>query len=281
MFNYWTEGGFIAYGQRPDPNTGKTPLQLYMDGRAQAAYEPEVFNKWQSIMGGTSVAEQITRAARTRGRSLLTIEEYETIGKALTEKLRKDDVWAILMPTNVKAEIILNSLEVHPDWAVVFYNDKQKLLVDIKTEQGSALYSGIGSGATKFPDEFSKRLTIAHDILARKSAPEELRKAGLENAIAAVQLNSTRSAIMEVLAAGKFFTPVVASFCKQYVDDFIKNSQLYKKENGYLHRIAAAARADSFLLKVIRDPEEKAKYERQLRSWAEEAKKINEDMVVW
>ena len=38
VFNYWTEGGFVAYGQIPDPNTGKTPLQLYMDGRAQAAY---------------------------------------------------------------------------------------------------------------------------------------------------------------------------------------------------------------------------------------------------
>ena len=37
MFNYWTEGGFIAWAQQPDSNTGKTPLQLFIDGRAQAA----------------------------------------------------------------------------------------------------------------------------------------------------------------------------------------------------------------------------------------------------
>jgi hypothetical protein len=37
MLNYWTEGGFIAWAQEPDPDTGRTPLQLYMDGRAQAA----------------------------------------------------------------------------------------------------------------------------------------------------------------------------------------------------------------------------------------------------
>ena len=33
MFNYWTEGGFIASAQQPDLNTGRTPLQLFMDGR--------------------------------------------------------------------------------------------------------------------------------------------------------------------------------------------------------------------------------------------------------
>ncbi|MHC4221959.1 MAG: hypothetical protein ACYST9_06015, partial [Planctomycetota bacterium] len=37
MFNAWTEGGFIALSQEPDPETGRTPLQLFMDGRAQAA----------------------------------------------------------------------------------------------------------------------------------------------------------------------------------------------------------------------------------------------------
>ena len=35
MFNYWTEGGFIAWGQDPDPKTGRIPLQLFMDGRAR------------------------------------------------------------------------------------------------------------------------------------------------------------------------------------------------------------------------------------------------------
>ena len=52
MFNYWTEGGFIAWGQDPDPNTGKTPLQLFMDGRAQAAYDRRAYDLWANIMFG-------------------------------------------------------------------------------------------------------------------------------------------------------------------------------------------------------------------------------------
>ncbi|HUT57584.1 MAG TPA: hypothetical protein VNA25_07005, partial [Phycisphaerae bacterium] len=52
MLNYWTEGGFIAWGQEPDPNTGRTPLQLFMDGRAQAAYNRKAFDVWTYIMAG-------------------------------------------------------------------------------------------------------------------------------------------------------------------------------------------------------------------------------------
>jgi hypothetical protein len=278
MFNYWTEGGFIAYGQQPDPNTGKTPLQLFMDGRAQAAYEPEAFLRWQEIMSGTETGDRIIRAASARGRSTLTAEEHLIIGNALTKEFNNEKVWAVLMPLNVKAEKVLNSLEVHPDWALVFYNDKQKLLVNIKTEQGSALLRGIAEGTTKFPDEFSKRLTIAHGLLSNSMTPEGV-EAGLKNAIAAMQLNPTQVSMLEVLSARESHGPVVASFCKHYADDFIENKKLYEKKDGYLHRMAVAAQAGNFLIRVIPSQEEKAKYEEQLRSWSEEARRINEDMM--
>ncbi|GAJ06076.1 unnamed protein product, partial [marine sediment metagenome] len=70
MFNYWTEGGFIGWGQEPDPNTGFTPLQLFMDGRAQAAYDRKAFDVWTHIMGGGLVTGQIVARARARGQSL-------------------------------------------------------------------------------------------------------------------------------------------------------------------------------------------------------------------
>ena len=56
MFNYWTEGGFIAWGQEPDPETGRTPLQLFMDGRAQAAYDVKVFDDLVGYFLGWAVA---------------------------------------------------------------------------------------------------------------------------------------------------------------------------------------------------------------------------------
>lgn len=279
MFNYWTEGGFIAYGQHPDPNTGKTPLQLFMDGRAQAAYEPKAFRRWQEIMAGTAAGDQIALAAKARGRGL-TNREYMAIGNLITEELRKDDVWVVLMPLNVRGEDkILSSLEIHPDWAIVFYNDKQKIIVDIKTHQGAALYSGMGNGTTKYPNEFSRRLTLAHNLLSRRPAQQAVQQVGLENAVVAMQLNPSQEAMIEVLAARETLGEEVFAFCKHYVNDFIENKDTYAKEDGYLKRIASAAQADSFVVRTIADGQQKFKYEEQLSEWAKEARKINQDYV--
>ena len=35
VFNHWTEGGAVAFGQEPDEKTGEIPLKLFMDGRAK------------------------------------------------------------------------------------------------------------------------------------------------------------------------------------------------------------------------------------------------------
>jgi hypothetical protein len=279
MFNYWTEGGFIAYGQHPDPNTGKTPLQLYMDGRAQAAYTPAAFKRWQELMAGTSTGDQIARAAQERKR-MLTEKEYLAIGKLLAEELRKDNVWVVLMPLNVRgADRILTSLEVHPDWALVFYNDKQKILVDIRSPQGAALFSGMGDGKTKYPDEFSKRLSIAHSLLSSGPAHKDLQKAGLENAIVAMELNPSQGAMIEVFSGSQSFGPAVFSFCKQYVEDFIKNKPQYEKEDGYLKRIATAIQASSFLAKSTSNRQERADFVERIEKWSQEAKDISRDYM--
>ena len=67
MFNYWTEGGFIAWGQDPDPETGRIPLQLFMDGRAQAAYDVNAFDLWTDIMSGGPAATPALLAAQAAG----------------------------------------------------------------------------------------------------------------------------------------------------------------------------------------------------------------------
>ncbi len=96
MFNYWTEGGFIAWGQQPDPNTGKTPLQLFMDGRAQAAYERESYETWANIMSGGPTAKQ----ARIR-KHKLNSKDYLKIGNWISAQLRAHDVWTVFnVPVN-------------------------------------------------------------------------------------------------------------------------------------------------------------------------------------
>jgi hypothetical protein len=274
MFNYWTEGGFIAYGQNPDPNTGKTPLQLFMDGRAQAAYQPEAFTRWNNIMNGTPRGAQIVESARVRGRGV-TDEEYKQIGYFLSDALRKENVWVVLMPLDPKADVIINSLEHNPEWALVFCNDKQRLYVDTETDKGRALYAGIADGTTKFPNEFSRDLTMASDIL-RRPASAEAAKTGLEDAVAALKLNPSRFAIAEILSVPRELKPAAASICYQFVKDFVDKKSTYLKQDGYANRYSAAAQAAGFLYQISAEQKDKDKYRQYLRSWQQEMSEVNE-----
>jgi len=49
VFNEWTNGGFIAFHQKPNPETGQPPCKVFMDGRSQAAYKVEHFDYWRTI----------------------------------------------------------------------------------------------------------------------------------------------------------------------------------------------------------------------------------------
>jgi hypothetical protein len=179
MFNYWTEGGFIAFGQEPDPNTGRTPLQLFMDGRAQAAYDRRAFDLWSYIMAGGppgSTGQQIIQAATMRARAarknikeILTGDDYRNIGQSIGQALKERDVWVVLMPFGQFDSIFVKALQRNGDWFVVFLNNKQKLFVDITTPQGKAIFENMDD-KTVYPDDFSKSLALAHKKLL--SVPE-------------------------------------------------------------------------------------------------------------
>jgi hypothetical protein len=246
MFNYWTEGGFIAWGQEPDPDTGRTPLQLYMDGRAQAAYEPEVYQDWSNIMAGGPTV-QIARIRRQK-------VDYAGVGRWIGDELKKRDVWVVLMPLSdpkVYNGPFVKGLERNGDWQLAFYNNKQKLYVDRTTSQGRELLEGIFNGKTRYPDDFSRNFIIAHNMLFFGSG-EDAKKHGLEFAIKAFEANPSQAPMREIIFASKFpeLRPRINAFCKDYFDDFAKNKDLYAKQDGYLHRIWAVLIATDYLQKV-------------------------------
>jgi len=145
MFNYWTEGGFIAWGQDPDPETGKTPLQLFMDGRAQAAYEPKTYRLWSEIMFGGPIV-QITKTRRQK----FTSAKYAEIGKWLDKKLKDHNVWVVLMPAKEFNGHFVRGIERHRDWLLIFSNNKMKLFVDSSTPQAKELIERV-----VYPDDFT------------------------------------------------------------------------------------------------------------------------------
>jgi hypothetical protein len=237
MFNYWTEGGFIAWGQTPDPNTGKTPLKLFMDGRAQAAYNYDAYIEWQDIMSCGITG----RILATTGRQP-TANDLEQIANFIDEQLRKKNVWVVLMPSNQFGEPFVRALDFSPYWQVVFINDNQKLFVDVRTERGRELFDGVETGATKYPDKYSEELVKAHNRLYL-GANAAVRQQGLEYAIDALQLRPSISPAHLIRLYYQRFPelqPRIAAFYKSYLEDFEQNKKTYENQDGLHHRIIAA-----------------------------------------
>ena len=268
MFNYWTEGGFIAYGQQPDPNTGKTPLRLFMDGRAQAAYEPAAYERWAQIMSGGPTVHN----ARIR-RHKLTAADYTKIGRWIGEQLKKHNVWVVLMPFNQCDKPFVKGLEYNPDWRLIFFNNKQKLFADTTTPQGKKLLEDMLNNKIIYPDDFSRNLIIAHNMLlfGRDSA---VKKQGLDFAIEAFKLNPSPLPMQQILLASRYpeLRGYINKFCENYLDDFAKNENRYFKQDGYRNRTVAALFASDYLRKSA----EGQKNDKLAKLYSDKKKKYND-----
>ena len=236
MFNYWTEGGFIAYGQTPDPNTGKTPLQLFMDGRAQAAYQYKSFEEWSAIMsGGPSVYIANMRKKR------LDKNDYIEIGKYVDSRLKEHNVWIVLMPIGEFDSPFVVGIEYNNDWFLAYQDEQQKLWVDSTTPQGKKLMQDIFSGEAKFPTEFSCNLVLAYNYIFRN--PDiEAKKKGLALAVLALEQHPSQPPIRIMMFAARFpeLSPSVIDAVQKYYNDFLKNKDQLITHDGYRNRAVAA-----------------------------------------
>ncbi|UCE49697.1 MAG: hypothetical protein JSW47_06025, partial [Phycisphaerales bacterium] len=273
MFNYWTEGGFIAWGQQPDPNTGRTPLQLFMDGRAQAAYDRNTFDVWSYIMAGGEITHQILERIRTR-RDKIAADDYKLIGDWMDEQMKapENDAWVVMMPAVVfggsrdKGSFhAIKALERHRDWRLVFLNNRQKILVDITTQQGKELFDGIFTGDTIYPDEYHKNLILSHCWLLHGSSLADKRK-GFEYAKTAFELTPSPTPLFEVLAYGAFpqLKAEVDAFCRAYLDRFDANQTTWSSQDGYRLKTQAA----HLIAAHFKDVARAAKYDLELRQIA-------------
>jgi hypothetical protein len=248
MFNYWTEGGFIAWGQVPDPNTGRTPLQLFMDGRAQAAYEPDVYKTWLGIMSGGPYA-QIAAYRKT-------LPDYVKVGHWIDEQLKKFDVWVVLIPladVDVYNGPLVKGLESIPNvWPIVYLGDTQKIYVDVTTPQGKELFDDIFTGKTLYPSAFTRDLMVSYHMIAPYLNYD--RKEGLEFAFSSFNLHKSQSAMQVIIQASRYpeLRPAVAGFCRNYFDDFVRNQDHYMSHDGSLHKTWAAIIAGHYLLQIER-----------------------------
>jgi len=245
MFNYWTEGGIIAWGQEPDPNTGHTPLQLFMDGRAQAAYNRRTFDLWTMIMSGGPTVSNATQKARLLGKEIedvLTVGDYKKIGVWVSEQLRGQDVWLVLMPAGQFSTPFTKGLDyISYDWPLVLLNNKEKIFVDVNSPQGKQLFYGVNTGQTLYPDDFHKNLVLGHTYLLQADLTTRIK--GFDFVKKAFEENRSPAPMLEMIliaARTQELIPQVTEFCKGWVDDFEKNKDKYRAQNGYRLKLEAA-----------------------------------------
>jgi hypothetical protein len=247
MFNYWTEGGFIALGQEPDPNTGRTPLQLFMDGRAQAAYNRSTFDLWSHIMAGGQITGMTLQRTEARGQPV-TASDYVKIGQYMDEQMQAYNIWVVLMPAVVFGDAdrkssyhAIKGIEYNPNWRLVFLSRRQKLFVDIRTPRGKELFEGILTGQTLYPDDYHRNLILARTYFL--FLPELAdRKRGLDYAVEAFKLNQSPTPMLEIMAFGAKYPnlkPEVDEICGAYEQEFTQNHELWAQQDGYRLRLEA------------------------------------------
>lgn len=248
MMNYWTEGGFIAWGQAPDPNTGKTPLQLFMDGRAQAAYNIQAFDQWSYIWAGGAPVEEILTSGRKIGS-----EDYPKIGQWISQKLRSYGVWVALVPAQQFDSMFARGLEASGQWPAVYIDNKQKLYVDIDSPRGRELFEGVLTGKTIYPDEFLNHLNLAFQMLVYETS-EKAKQEGLDHAMTAYRLQPTPMPMLLILGpAGRVeqLRPQIKAFCEEICRDFEANIKKYRKQHGFRARLEAVRMASEWLAAAV------------------------------
>jgi hypothetical protein len=254
VFNYWTEGGAVAFGQIPDPENGKIPLKLFMDGRAQAAYDHDIFRLWQNIHAGGSIARQAMMKDKK-----ITPERMKEVGAWIDEQLQKYDVWVALMPKSQESSTFMRGLIQRANWKTAYLDNTQHLLVNIETPQGKQLIDKILKDEAVFPDAYSKSITTSTAIFEnnyrdRTKDLYPMSKAAFKNR----PDPSSTLPMIEIAKRIPGLRTMITADLQASVDDFVQHKDDYQKQDGYLLRLSSAEISARFLSQLL--PEQKKEF---------------------
>lgn len=258
VFNYWTEGGAVALGQDPDPVTGEIPLKLFMDGRAQAAYNHDKFKLWQTVFAGGASGQKASQAFKGMQDLALagkqTTADYQKLQKVYAEnldpagtwisrQLDERDVWVVLMPITQENSTFMKALKTTDSWKTAYLDDIQHMLVNVQTSKGEALIAAIRDGKALFPTAYAQSLTTFYVITENHIAE---RYADLYNlAKETFELNPAPASAM--LLTHLRGTSKTQEDLAAFLTDFLEHQDTYQQQAGYLQRLNTARICADFL----------------------------------
>jgi hypothetical protein len=242
MWNFWESGGFWARCQQPDPATGRIPVQIAIDGRAQAAYDVAAYRWHDQLEVGGPTGLAVATAGRQPG-----ADEQAAIRTWVARKLADDGIWiAHIAQRDLDSQLALALLS-QPGWQAVYVDANHFLLVDGATPQGRDLAARVDSGAAAFPDEDSSLLTHAYRALGGGAQGGPARALALARRAWAVQPSTRAVGLAAAAGTDPSCAEETAAFFKGIVDDQLTRGSLDALQAGSYERLVGAVTAARFL----------------------------------
>lgn len=235
LFAFWQETGFVMWAQDPEPTTGRLPVQVLIDGRAQGAYPIETFRQYVHLRDGGPTGEAVKEQKRP-----FTAAEADEVRTFLQGNLRAAGINLALIPGDEAQAPISQALFNTPGWQVVYMDDRHSLLADTATPAGKMLAEGVWNGSTRFPPGESGPLTRCFLLLQRgdeASLGEALRLAR-EALVAAPSQRAVTYAAQAGDATGR--SDELETLLRATAESYLGRRELLLDQDGYYRPLVAA-----------------------------------------
>ena len=271
MFNHWTSGGSLVWGQEPDLETGRTSVQLFIDGRAQAAYKRQVMEAWDDLWFAGDVGDKFWGSGKRPSTA-----DFTKMGAWVDKTLKRKKIWLAQVPERELNGYFYWALGHTQTWRIVYVDNQQKLLADLAADEGKRLFSGIEDGRVLFPNNFTRLLNQGHSSLAYGQNPES-REKGLNLVFQAYEEKPSPApviAITRIAIHDPRLIPEITRFCETSFQDFQANKLEYAKQGGYGMRLEAMG----IVCDYLRQEAQKRQDEQTARMHAERAAEYREEL---
>ena len=256
LWNFWDEGGFLAACQQPDPATGAPSLAIFIDGRAQAAYDAPALRSYLDLLNGPGRSAEF-------GESSERAADLPALRAWTARRLRELDVWVAVVPAGRQRTTFARAAAALPGWQLAYGDAEHTVFVDGESAAGRSLLGRLDSGTARYPDEATAKLTAGFRLLTSGEAAQQSRAVQL--ARESYRARPTAVAVLCATRAGRSAAARASAgeLCREVVDEFLANRDRHRRASGYGQRLEAAVAALEYLA-----VEAKRNGQTELQRWA-------------